>query len=355
MSTISLCMIVKNEEDTLPRCLDSVADLVDEIIVVDTGSTDGTEAAARRYTGKVYHFGWIDDFSAARNYAFDQATKEYCLWLDADDVLLDEDRVAFRALKESLLPESDVVMLPYHTAFDGEGWPTFSYYRERIIRRGPRCRFQGAVHEAVSPWGTVSYGDATVTHRKTHPGDPDRNLRIFQGLLAQGRILTPREEFYYARELYGHQRYEGAAAVLEDFLKEGRGWVENNIDACRVLAGCYEALGRRREARRALLESFAFDLPRAETCCALGQSFLQEEDYGKAVYWYELALTRPRNDTSGAFVSPDCYGYLPCLQLCICWYRLGDRQKAVAYNEQAGRYKPEDPAYLYNKRFFQGE
>ena len=77
MITISLCMIVKNEEKVLARCLDSIADLMDEIIIVDTGSSDNTKEIAKKYTDKIYDFAWIDDFSAARNYSFSKATKEY--------------------------------------------------------------------------------------------------------------------------------------------------------------------------------------------------------------------------------------------------------------------------------------
>ena len=74
MATISLCMIVKNEEQVLARCLDSVADLMDEIIIVDTGSTDRTKEIAARYTDQIYDFAWIGDFSAARNFSFSKAT-----------------------------------------------------------------------------------------------------------------------------------------------------------------------------------------------------------------------------------------------------------------------------------------
>ena len=76
MVTISLCMIVKNEETVLSRCLDSIASLVDEIIIVDTGSTDKTKSIAAKYTTHIYSFSWIDDFSAARNYSFSKATMD---------------------------------------------------------------------------------------------------------------------------------------------------------------------------------------------------------------------------------------------------------------------------------------
>ena len=111
MITISLCMIVKNEERVLKRCLDSVRDLVDEIIIVDTGSTDATKRIAAGYTDKIYDLTWNDDFSAARNFAFSKATKEYIYSADADEVLSEENRRRFRLLKETLLPEIDTTEL----------------------------------------------------------------------------------------------------------------------------------------------------------------------------------------------------------------------------------------------------
>ena len=100
MITISLCMILKDEEDVLDRCLSSVKGLVDEIIIVDTGSTDATKQIALQYTDQVFDFAWIDDFAAARNYAFSKANKEYCMWLDADDVIEEKDRLDFLTLKK---------------------------------------------------------------------------------------------------------------------------------------------------------------------------------------------------------------------------------------------------------------
>ena len=126
MITISLCMIVKNEEDTLARCLDSVRGVVDEIVIVDTGSTDRTKEVAGTYTDKIFDFVWIDDFSAARNYSYSQATMDYILWLDADDVLLPEDRVKFLNLKETLNPSVDAVMIGGGGTIDIARVATFS-------------------------------------------------------------------------------------------------------------------------------------------------------------------------------------------------------------------------------------
>ena len=347
MVSVSLCMIVKNEEEVLGRCLDSAADLVDEIVIVDTGSTDRTKEIAARYTGKIFDFPWRNDFSAARNESFARASMDYCMWLDADDVLLEGDRAAFLELKEALDPSVSVVMAPYHTGFDGSGRVTFSYYRERLVKNRAGMVWEGAVHEAVAPAGKIRYADFAVTHRKARPGDPDRNLRIYQAQLDAGKTLEPRQRFYYGRELYYHQRWAEALAVFEAFLSDGRGWVENDIDACQ------EKLGRPEAALAALFRTFSYDRPRAEVCCELGRWFFERERYSQAAYWYALALTCPRDDRRGGFVSPDCYGYLPCIQLCVCYSRLGDRKRAETFNELAAACKPDSPAVLHNRAVFQ--
>jgi len=134
MITISLCMIVKDEENTLGRCLESVSDILDEIIIVDTGSVDKTKEAAARFTSHIYDFQWIDDFSAARNFSFSKGTMDYIMWLDADDIMLEEDRERLKALKQELDPLTDAVMMKYNTGFDEHGNITLSYYRGRLFR-----------------------------------------------------------------------------------------------------------------------------------------------------------------------------------------------------------------------------
>ncbi|MBR4278510.1 MAG: glycosyltransferase, partial [Lachnospiraceae bacterium] len=102
-------MIVKNEEKVLARCLDSLEGLYDELIIVDTGSSDSTKSIAAGYTDKIFDFEWINDFSAARNFAFSKATMEYIYSADADEVLDEENRLRFKILKENLLPEIEIV------------------------------------------------------------------------------------------------------------------------------------------------------------------------------------------------------------------------------------------------------
>lgn len=352
MITISLCMIVKNEEDSLARCLESITPLVDEIVIVDTGSTDATKEIAAKFTDRVYDFTWIEDFSAARNFAFSKATKEYLLWLDADDVILPEDAAQIQQLKETLEPDIDMVYLKYNTGFDPQGNVTFSYYRERLVRSAANFRFAGVVHEAISPRGKTQYCDAAVTHRKIHVADSERNLRIYEHLLKQGGILPPRDRFYYARELFYHQRFSDAVAQLEVLLQEPLAWIENKIEGCRLLANCHRQLGNSQQALWALLRSLEFDQPRAEICCDIGHHWFHQACYPQAIFWYKAALSCTRNDKSGGFVEPDCYGYLPAVQLCVCNHRLGNMADAKSYHVLSGQLKPQGEAFLFNKQFF---
>lgn len=350
--TISLCMIVRDEEDVLARCLDSVKGLVNEIVIVDTGSKDRTKEIAYRYTSRVYDFPWIDDFAAARNFAFSKARMDYTMWLDADDVILAPDRGDFLRLILGMSSDVDTVMMKYVSGTDGQGNPTLSYYRERLLKTALHPQWQGAVHEVIPPMGRILYSDVAITHQKVHPSDPDRNVRIFEKLLEKGQLLDPRQQFYYGRELYYHQRYQEAVQVLDQFLSEGLGWMENNIEACQQLSLCYNALHKPQKSLEALFRSFQFDCPRAELCCAIGHHFMEEEQYQQAIYWYEAATRCVRNDQMGGFVLPDCYDYIPYLQLCVCYDRLGQHQTANQYNEKAALIKPDDPSVQQNRIYF---
>ena len=353
--TLSVCMIVKNESDVLARCLACAAEIADELIVVDTGSTDDTKEIARGFTPQVYDFPWCDDFAAARNFSFSKAAMDYVMWLDADDVIDAENRAKILRLKETLSPTVDMVFLRYDVAFDEQDNPTLSYYRERIFKASMGYRWVGEIHEVIPQRGVAEYREISIQHRKLHPTERGRNLRIFEKMLADGKQLDPRQKFYYARELMYNGRYPEAVRQFTAFLDEGRGWVENNISACKELAYCQAHLGDAAAALGTLFRSFAYDAPRAEICCEIGRHFFDLGQYGTAVFWYETAAGRSPDEKSGGFCLPDCYGYIPYMQLCVCYDRLGDRARAIAYNEKAGLCKPEDKGVLYNRAYFQNQ
>ena len=350
MATLSLCMIVKNEEPVLARCLDCIAHIADEIIIVDTGSDDNTRQIAMQYTPHVYDFPWTDNFAEARNFSFSKATQDYQMWLDADDVIDAENQLKLLELKSNLT--ADVIMLPYHVAFDDNNHPVFTYFRERILKRSCHFQWEGAVHEAITPSGDILYAEPVIQHRKLYVNDPDRNLRIFQKLLSSHQILNTREKFYYARELFYHHDYENAVPAYLDFLHQPDAWLENQITACQQLAQCYLSLDDADNALKILFQSFLYDRPRAEICCDIGKIKLMQKNYPEAVFWYKCALTAPSDVRQGGFFLPDCHDYLPYIQLCVCYDRMGNIQQAKAYNNKAGRIKPNDKAFLFNQNYF---
>lgn len=352
MVTISLCMIVRDEEEVLGRCLESVKELVDEIIIADTGSEDRTKEIASQYTDRLYDFKWTGDFSAARNFAFSKASKDYIMWLDADDVIPPDERNRFIDLKKTISGDTDVVMMPYAVSFDEAGRSTFIYYRERIVRNGAGYHFQGRVHEVIQPSGKIVYSDIRVEHHKIKAVDSDRNLRIYEEMEQGGELFDSRALYYYGRELLYHHKYEKASNILEQFLARPDGWVENRIDAARKLAACYYKTGNEERALGCLFRTFVYDVPRGEICCELGSYFMDRKKYEQAVFWYKEALNAKKAAESGAFIEEDCYGYLPAISLCVCYDRLGNMKEAVKYNELAGSYKPESPYYLNNKAYF---
>lgn len=348
--TLSVCIIVRNEEEVLARCLDCVKKFADEIIVVDTGSKDKTCEIAAGYTNCLYTYKWQDDFSDVRNFAFSKATCDYVMWLDADDVITDENCIQVR----NLVNEGgfDMAYLVYATAFDGDN-PTFIYNRERIFLRSLDYRFSGAVHEAVVPRGKAIYSKARIDHKKVKSGDPMRNLSIYQKRIARGIALDEREKFYYGRELLFNKMYRESASVLENFLLCD-GWVENKIEACINLYYCYTELGESDRALQSLLKTFLYDCPRAQACCILGSHFT-DKSIPAAIYWYKCALSCKNDVQSGAFVNLDYSEFIPCMQLCVLYDRLGDYKTANYFNERAGAVKPHSVEYLHNRQYLKNK
>jgi tetratricopeptide (TPR) repeat protein len=145
-------MIVKNEESRLGACLASVADLVDEMVVVDTGSTDRTKEIAAGFKVRLFDFAWVDDFSAARNEALRHATGEWIFWLDADDLLDEENRGRFKTLVENLPAEKNVAFeMKCRSISDVATGTSTEVSHVRLFPRHPEVSWHLRVHEQVLP------------------------------------------------------------------------------------------------------------------------------------------------------------------------------------------------------------
>lgn len=349
----SLCMIVKNEEKSLPECLQSVKNVFDEIVVVDTGSSDRTKIVAHAFTDKIYDFPWCDDFSAARNFSFSKATGDYIAWLDADDRLDEPNRAAFAALKQTLSFETDVVMMKYAAAFHADGSPAFYYYRERLVKRMAHFTWHGFVHEVIVPKGSILYSDICVFH-KPHPnGKPhsDRNLKLYENKLAAGYLLGTRDIYYYARELFDHGKYDLAERHLLEFLDRSDAWYADKIGACILLYRIHVAK-EPMLAKQFLCKALGYERITPQILCLLGDDCRKNGHIEQAVFWYKAALACPKEYQKDGFVNPDFEIYYPALSLCVCYDSLGDRKTAVRYNSLAETVHPSSPEVAYNKSYF---
>ncbi|MCR8641214.1 glycosyltransferase [Paenibacillus sp. N1-5-1-14] len=335
-------MIVKNEEHAIGNCLSSVQDLVDEIIIVDTGSKDRTKEIVREYTEHIHDFEWINNFAAARNYSSSFATKDYVLYLDADDVLLEEDRTKFLLLKESLDPEVDVVSMDYHCAFDDHGIVALNVRRYRLAKRSKGFQWEGFVHEDLVIQGVCMNSDIAITHTKTHGTPTDRNLNIYEEHIKNGKVLSSRDLSHYARELHHRDMLDRAIPLYLQFLKHPDISDENRIHACGLLADCYQKLDDYEQEIAYVFKSFAYDVPRPEFCCRLGYHYLQSERFNQAIYWYTVAANSPLPSNSWEIVNFPSRTWLPQMQLGLCYFKIGDYEASYDHNLKALEYRPDD-------------
>ena len=155
---ISQCMIVKNEEDKIEKALSWGKGIVSEQIVVDTGSTDRTVEIAEAMGAKIYHFEWIDDFSAARNFAISKAKYEWIAFLDADEYFLEEDarKLLYYVQRLQNNRKYDVILTSWvHLENDGRVLAVGT--QTRIFRNVPGLRYKNRIHENVAPVGNYPY------------------------------------------------------------------------------------------------------------------------------------------------------------------------------------------------------
>ena len=342
-------MIVKNEEAVLGRCLDCVKQFADEIIIVDTGSMDSTKRIASKYTDKVVDFEWCDDFSKARNFAFSLATKDYVMWLDADDVLEYREIEKINQLKLNMV--ADTYMLKYATSFDQMGKPTFVYERERIIKNDKRAQWIGFVHEAIVPFGKVEHLDITIQHRKVITSYTKRNLNLFRKALKRGIEFNAREQYYYAKELYYCGHFKKCKTELNKFLKMKYKFLPNTIDAMLIMARCEEKFGNIENAKKWLYEGLNV-MPNAEIVCELARIYEQQGNIDNAIYFYQSALNIQAPNEQGFFVREEYYYLLPLLELVRLNYNNGQYDKAKRYHATAKQSYANHPKVVYNQQFF---
>jgi len=303
---VSLCMIVKNEEAVIGRCLESVRGVFDEIIIVDTGSSDATKEICKTYTEKIYDFKWTDDFSAARNFAFSKANCEYLCWLDADDVIEKEDAEKIISLKRNV-NIADTYMFKYVISENFDGTSNFEFYRERIVRNCDKAIFRGFIHECIIPFGKTIYCDIGIKHRKINAGDPERNLKIYLRHKSNGERFDARSTYYFGKEYFYLKQYDECSRVLSEFLTMDNKYIADIKDALITLYRCSLFKGQpSSEYLYSVLKEIGGD---AEALTLLGEYYFKLKDYKRAETFLKFALCVDEDDSVGFIFKPYYYLY----------------------------------------------
>lgn len=357
MKTLGLHMIARNSEETLARTLECVKGLFDQIVVVDTGSEDNTISLAKSYGAEVYEFPWIDDFSAARNFALDKITTDWAMWLDTGDVVKPESVAALMELRQTPLfqgKDFDMIWIPINRKLDEFGNPLFSMIVPRIVRMGAKPIWERPIHETVTTkepaeprnalWDKAAVDDPF----SDLVGGAKRNLRILDKMIAAGDD-TPRTMFYRAQELRDLGRAQEAIDQWTAFLGTNpQTW--EYYDALMNIGRCYynrndETLQDKTNAAGVWLNAIGHDPTQPDAWFSIATLFSETGQHDKAmVFWRACMEMVP--DADGRPRNKLMYDDGPCAATAFALAHIGRNKESLDMFRKAekaavikGRYK----------------
>ena len=330
MISLSVCMIVKDEEHCLRRCLDSLKSIADELIIVDTGSKDHTKKIASEYTDKVYDFSWTGSFSDARNYSFSLATKEYIYCADADEELDEENILRFKQLKECLLPEIEIVQMYYCNQLENNTIYNFDReLRPKMYKRLRNFVWNDPIHEQVNMQPVIFDSDIEIIHHpaSVHAG---RDLARYEKMIEQGETISPRLLDIYEKELYiagEPANYKSALPFFESLCDDPALNEDELLCAITIaLRASVIVCDYKKQFKYALRGAATKGC--SELCCELGSLFYKIGEYAEAAMWYYNAAyeTEP-------LMSIKSKKEIPLQAIVKCYEKLGDHARAEEFRK----------------------
>ena len=288
-------MITKNEEKNLSACLDSIKDAVSEIIIVDTGSTDKTKEIAKKYTDKVFDFTWADDFSKARNFSLQKATKDWILVLDADEemdpkdisslkeLVQKSDAIAYSFMRRNYTDDSSIDNWIPNDKIYGKAQRFSGYFPSKLVRlfkNDPRIRFEGVVHELTEP-------SLERIEAKTELCE----VPIHHFAYTDASSLHKKREYYF--QLLQRKVSEDPKSVLAHF----------------ELALTAKELGKIEQAIETLKQITKLNSSFLPAYLELGLIYRQQKDYALARHYHGLVLALNEKSSAAYFGMGMCYFY----------------------------------------------
>lgn len=325
-NTVSLCMICKNEIQKLPRLVEGSLSLFEEIVIVDTGSTDGTlewllDKAKQFSNLTVKQFEWVDDFAAARNYGIQFASQSFVAWLDSDDEPLDP--VEFKKFKDTVLdsdPSVDYWTLDYIYSRNLDGSPQTVLGRERFVRRSKSPRWCGAIHEVIDVLAMNGrhYEPLKVWHdRSGKVLDHGRNVRILAKEYEKNP-RHPRTAYYYGKELFDRMDSKGVD-ILKHYLELPGGYWDDSVNAAFRVAKHFVAQREYTEALKYAEKIYHLDgsRDRAEGYFIYGEVEKALGNHSAAVKWFERCLVTP--PPAPRVMHLEYFGWHPMKKIAECY------------------------------------
>lgn len=331
MENLSICIIAKNEENKIGRCLESLSPLDAEIIVIDTGSSDRTKEIAAKYTNCIYDFEWVKDFSAARNFSIEKASNDWILILDCDEWIIEYDATVISAFMKSYpkflgtLERRDLLNTEDNSSY------TCSNHFSRFFNKN-FFHYEGSIHEQITPFDkTMSLSFETTSIIALHDGYAGSDEEIYHKRMRNISMLqerlrkepdNPHMMVQLAQTHYALKDYETA---LNWYSKAREYPVDYSQPLGQELAwgwiNCLNELGRSAEAL-AILPYYNQLKEYADFVLLMGHVYANQGQYLKAMAEYLSATTIPKCRREGANT------YLPFYHIGNIYAALGDKNMA---------------------------
>lgn len=354
-ATVSVALIVKDEERTLETTLQSVASVVDEIVIyVDDSSTDKTRQIAEQYANVVEDFHWEENFSAARNRAIERCSKDWVMIMDGHEILHPKSVRVLHSLLERVLPGKDlndteifsamIYMNPEDTSDIERIIPNIFFLQPRLFRNNGKHHYVGRVHN----WLATESGYETkkrpvnelvVVHQRTPENAQNRkkqrqemNIKLLRADIEDNPDV-PRPYFYLGNTYNELGMYDDALEWYGKYLEISQ-WDAEKAQACLQVSSIYASRKDWDETKRWLHKGISFDWERPEFYMLMGDIAFEQKEWYSAEHWY-LCAKDMKPPMHGMFLHGPAYSYLPFMKLAAVYSQVGEWFEALKHGERA--------------------
>ena len=339
---ITLCLIVKNEQDNLRKCLESAINFVDEIVVVDTGSEDTTKKIAAEFTDKIYDFSWCDDFSSARNFSISKATNEWILILDADEIIV---RFSFSQIAKFVQNKENAILagrIEIANIVEDNYVKKKSF--ERINRLFNRNNFQyeGRIHEQLRSKIKIDFVSVNVGIQVDHIGYTKESIDKTQKLQRNINLLNlaisenhqdPYLYYQLGKAFYLEKNYDSAALNFEEALELPLNYKFEYVNDLVETYG-YTLINQQRYEETLTFEKYIKYYNNPDFYFLLGLIYMNNAKFTVAVEYF-LKCTEFLNGKLEGITT-----YLPYYNIGVIFDVLGYLDQALVYYKKCGNYEP---------------